>query len=451
VNSTEQAPTSSYRAIVVGAGIAGLAAAFRLKQAGYQVTVYEAGQRIGGRMSTERRDGHVMDLAATATSTKYREMIALAHAAGIGDKIVGSSDMVGIPLRGEVQRIRSGTLTDLLTTKLLPISAKLMAAPLLIDARRVAKKSKWYDLGAAGDVDVETAAEWVARRGHPEIDAAVFNALMRGAYLASSTTMSVLDLHFLINGFFGVDLFTFAGGLGTLPEALAAHVDTRLGAKVTQVLAAGSGVRVSVIEGDAAERTESADVCVIAVPAPLMTEIYPQLPAEHRAIAANADYVPLMTVKLLTDGRPEEKAMFLALPERESRELGALFLEHVKYADRSPEGKGQVGCFWDGRWNANEWETDDDVIVDKSIGAAEEYLPGLENMVEGSQVIRWRHGVLNSRPGSYRDLHMLAVAEDSADRVFLAGDYFGGPSVNAALCSGEKAAQRIVSKHRSGS
>jgi len=440
----------SGKAIVVGAGIAGMAAAFRLKQAGYEVTVYESGDRVGGRMSTERTpDGQIMDLAATATSHKYSAMLDLARDAGIADKIVPSSDMVGIPLRGQMQRIRSSKLIDLATTKLLPLSAKLKAAPLMLDARKVAKASKWYDLGAAGDVDVETAAEWVARRGHPEIDKAVFNALMRGAYLASSTTMSVLDLHFLINGFFGSDLFTFAGGLGTLPEALASFMDVRLRARVTSVEEDGAGVRVSVVERDAPERTESADVTVIAVPAPLMTQLYPQLNPEHRDIAAAADYVPLMTVKLLLDRRPDEKAMFIALPERESPELGALFLEHVKYSDRSPEGKGQVGGFWDGRWNNAQWDAPDEAIVDKTIGAASEWLPGLENMVESSRVYRWRHGVLNSRPGSYRDLHKIAAAQDHADRVFLAGDYFGGPSVNAALCSGEKAAERILARHGS--
>ncbi|HTK64994.1 MAG TPA: FAD-dependent oxidoreductase, partial [Pseudonocardia sp.] len=399
---------------------------------------------------TERTpDGQIMDLAATATSHKYAAMLALARDAGIADKIVPSSDMVGIPLRGQMQRIRSSKMIDLATTKLLPLSAKLKAAPLMLDARKVARASKWYDLGAAGEADVETAAEWVARRGHPEIDKAVFNALMRGAYLASSTTMSVLDLHFLINGFFGSELFTFAGGLGTLPEALASFVDVRLRARVTSVEEDGAGVRVSVFERDAPERTERADVAVIAVPAPLMTQLYPQLNPEYREIAAAADYVPLMTVKLLLDRRPDEKAMFIALPERESPELGALFLEHVKYSDRSPEGKGQVGGFWDGRWNNAQWDAPDEAIVDKTIGAASEWLPGLENMVESSRVYRWRHGVLNSRPGSYRDLHKIAAAQDHANRVFLAGDYFGGPSVNAALCSGEKAAERIVARHGS--
>jgi oxygen-dependent protoporphyrinogen oxidase len=173
------------KAIVVGAGIAGLTAAFRLKKAGYDVTVFESTSRIGGRMSTARRDGYIMDLAATALSRKYSQMIALAHEAGIGDKIVPSSDVVGIPLHGKIHRIRSSSPVDLLTTRLLPWRAKLAALNLVRDARKVAKASQWHDLGAAGFADVETAAQWVRRRAHPEIDEAVANALMRGAYLGT--------------------------------------------------------------------------------------------------------------------------------------------------------------------------------------------------------------------------------------------------------------------------
>ena len=43
--------------IVVGAGIAGLNAAFRLRQAGMGVTVLEKADRVGGRMLTVERDG----------------------------------------------------------------------------------------------------------------------------------------------------------------------------------------------------------------------------------------------------------------------------------------------------------------------------------------------------------------------------------------------------------
>ena len=47
---------------VVGGGLAGLTAAFRLKQQGARVVVYEADDRVGGVVVTERRDGYLADL-----------------------------------------------------------------------------------------------------------------------------------------------------------------------------------------------------------------------------------------------------------------------------------------------------------------------------------------------------------------------------------------------------
>ncbi|WP_127474477.1 flavin monoamine oxidase family protein [Microbacterium sulfonylureivorans] len=51
--------------IVIGAGVAGLTAARLLARSGRQVVVLEARDRIGGRVTTERRDGFVTDLGAS--------------------------------------------------------------------------------------------------------------------------------------------------------------------------------------------------------------------------------------------------------------------------------------------------------------------------------------------------------------------------------------------------
>src|SRR3712207_2812119 len=51
--------------IVVGAGIAGLAAARRLREEGYRVTVLEARNRIGGRILTDASLGIPIDLGAS--------------------------------------------------------------------------------------------------------------------------------------------------------------------------------------------------------------------------------------------------------------------------------------------------------------------------------------------------------------------------------------------------
>src|SRR5687767_14143169 len=55
--ATFRGDPSRYRVAVVGAGAAGLAAAYELLRCGMNVTVYEAGDRAGGRLYTIHAPG----------------------------------------------------------------------------------------------------------------------------------------------------------------------------------------------------------------------------------------------------------------------------------------------------------------------------------------------------------------------------------------------------------
>ncbi|WP_052494204.1 FAD-dependent oxidoreductase [Nitrosospira sp. NpAV] len=74
------------RIAIVGAGIAGLNAAYILRQAGYQATVYEASKRIGGRIRTSHGDmgpGLITELGGEFIDSTHFDMLALAKAFGL--------------------------------------------------------------------------------------------------------------------------------------------------------------------------------------------------------------------------------------------------------------------------------------------------------------------------------------------------------------------------------
>ena len=70
---------SGNRAVVVGAGLGGLAAALRLRRMGYRVTVLEALDQPGGRARVFRRDGFTFDAGPTVITAPYllEELFAL--------------------------------------------------------------------------------------------------------------------------------------------------------------------------------------------------------------------------------------------------------------------------------------------------------------------------------------------------------------------------------------
>ena len=74
--------------VVVGAGLAGLAAAWELQHAGADVLVLESGRRAGGVIVTERRDGFVVEGGPDGFLAAEPDIQDLARALGLGDRLV---------------------------------------------------------------------------------------------------------------------------------------------------------------------------------------------------------------------------------------------------------------------------------------------------------------------------------------------------------------------------
>lgn len=168
---------------VIGAGLAGLAAANALHRAGHRVIVLEKSRGIGGRLATRRtRDGLAFDHGAPIVhghragfAAFLRTAVAQGHAAPFGDGHVGLPGMSGLPAglaagldirfgaevgamerrkgRWAVQWEGDELMSDLvLCTAPAPQTATLCAAmPTIVEAARSAQMAPGWTLMAAWD------------------------------------------------------------------------------------------------------------------------------------------------------------------------------------------------------------------------------------------------------------------------------------------------------------
>jgi monoamine oxidase len=99
------------RVVVLGAGIAGLVAAYELQERGFDVTVLEARKRVGGRAWTVR-DGDKIEMIGEATQTaRFSNGIYFnagpARLPSFHERILGYARKFGVPLEVEVNSSRS--------------------------------------------------------------------------------------------------------------------------------------------------------------------------------------------------------------------------------------------------------------------------------------------------------------------------------------------------------
>jgi len=73
---------------IVGAGIAGLSAAFELQQSGFEVTLLEGSERLGGKILTSEIEGFNIDAGPDSFLTRDPEMRELCFSLGVGDELV---------------------------------------------------------------------------------------------------------------------------------------------------------------------------------------------------------------------------------------------------------------------------------------------------------------------------------------------------------------------------
>lgn len=444
---------------IVGGGVAGLTAAYRLKQQGARVVVYEATDRVGGVIATERREGYLADLGPNTMVAPSPALHALLEQLGLGASLIPASPAAGTRYIVKKKKLLPVPTSpqEFLTTRLLSNGAKLAVfGEPLVDA-------------ADGVLD-ESVATFVRRRFNQEVLDYVANPFVAGIYAGDPEQLSarhalprfyalerthgsVIKALATMRGAKRADgasagvagLFTFGAGMQELPDALgrALQAEIRLRAPVTQLRAGPKGWTVSA----AFQPTELYDAVVYAGAAHGVDEVAFDFPGGDRLkTLASISHPPVGVLAL--GFRREDVAHPLdgfgfLVPEVERRHVLGVIFSSTLFPDRAPAGHVLLTAFVGGVRNPDLANADLPTITARVHDDLRQLLGAA-----GEPTFRafrlWPKAIpqYDLTYGRFRE-----IMEDTERRnpgLALAGSYREGVAIGETIASGEAAAARVA-------
>lgn len=391
--------------IVVGGGISGLTAAWRLR--GDDVLVLEAADIVGGRLKTETRTPYWLNLGAHVLMAGG-PMATLAAEAGV-PLVEPTGDFLAVAMKGRV--VRAGSPSGMFLK--LPLSLAGRASLAATGARLMSGR-----LRGAAALEALSFAEFLGPM-HPDV-----TALMR--VVANRLTGELDDISALVgvNGFQHLWLgsrLNIAGGSAALPAALARPLGDRvvLSARVTAVRQTVDTVTVEYVR-HGVTHVASARKAIVAVPAPLVSGIVADLPPALVRALASMRYTPFVVAGIFTDeaqAMPWDDIYAMAAPESSF----CMFFNPanaVRTGDRKPGGSLVVYSV--AARAAQIIDRSDADITALYLNDLTSIFPQARGIVREVVVQRWRQGTATGYPGRAANVEVLAKG---FGRIAFAGDY----------------------------
>ena len=430
---------------VVGAGLAGLTAAYRLQQQGFDVTVFEGRDRVGGRVWSVRKGDFLMDLGAAFYLGTYKESIELIHEVGLGPLFTEVPVWGIMPKEGKKHLLDYGKLMRTgLTTGALSPRSKLLALKLVAPMFRARAGLGYHTYDEVAQLDTATVREYFRRNLNEELLQWAARPLVSSTWVADDADTSITLLLWSIRNMLVSKMYNLRTGVSGLPIELARRTGVRLRHDVVNVTDEGGGVTVTFSADGAAQQTEHFDACIIATQAQYALSMYPQMDDNHRGLYASTRYRRLGSICLGLGQRPNDPATYYMVSPHEDPNTIAVIADHTKAPGRAPEGKGMLTVLLSHEYLEQTLDHSDEQVLEYAIDRARHYYGGVVDTVEEHMVVRWPESVPVMDKGRFARIAQYQKNIDWKSRVQFASDLDRISGINGALVSGQEAAKRIL-------
>jgi oxygen-dependent protoporphyrinogen oxidase len=459
VSRTNDAGGESRDVVVIGGGIAGLAAGWRLRE--HDVLLLEAGERLGGRLRSDPRGDYWMNYGAH-----------LFPAPGtLVDRMARESGLVAAPVNGSMMGLAVGP--KLLTSGRvesypfrLPLSVRDRAA-FAVAGLRVQRAASAYHR-ATRPMSGETQADVRARVLAFEDDRSFADFLgplppAVESIFSCAAHRATAELSELSAGC-GLGLFAMVwggkksliarnllGGTGQLPAALGRRLGARArtGCRVTGLRPRGAQLVVDYQAGGGAGSVRARHV-IVAAQAPYAAPLVAPVAEQAAAALEQMTYGAFVTVAIETNetgARPWDHVYAMATPGR----AFDMFTNqgHALRGDGKRRPGGSLMLFAGGRGAAALLHQPDDAIAERFIADLHDLYPATRGVIKDATVHRWELGNVYARPGRRRLQGALEGPLGAHANLHLAGDYFAElGNMEAAARTGAVAAERVETQLR---
>ncbi|MFF9190476.1 protoporphyrinogen oxidase [Streptomyces rochei] len=450
--------------VVIGGGIAGLAAAHRLLERGARVTVLEASDRVGGKLLPGEVAGVRVDLGAESLLARRPEAVGLAREVGLADRLQPpATASASLWTRGALRPMPKGHVMGV------PGTAAALAG--VLSDEGLARIERDADLPRTEVGDDVAVGEYVAARLGREVVDRLVEPLLGGVYAgdayrislrsavpqlfeAARTHTSLTEAVRAIQGrtaaspatgpvFMGIE-----GGIGTLPLAVAQSVRARGGEIVTHTPV--TGLRRTAEHRwrvTTADRALHADAVVVAVPARPAAEL---LRAEAPAAAAELAAVEYASMALVTlayrrsDAAALPEGSGFLVPPVDGRTIKASTFASRKWGWIDADDPDLVVLRTSvGRYGETEiLGRDDTGLVDVSRHDLKE-ATGLAAEPVATRVTRWRDGLPQYPVGHHARVARIREHVAGLPGLAVCGAAYDGVGIPASIASAYAAVDQI--------